>query len=57
MNQSFAEKLKNLDSFIVSIIEEKNKLVYDNILLGVITIPETNKAFNELKENKKYMQI
>lgn len=56
MNQSFTAKLKSLDQFIVSVIEEKNKAVYDDILLGLIKIPEQQKGRNELKESNEYIQ-
>ena len=49
MNQSFTARLNSLEQFIVSVIEEKNKAVFDDILLGLIKIPEQQqKGNNEL---------
>ena len=57
MNQSFTARLNSLEQFIVSVIEEKNKAVFDDILLGLIKIPEQQqKGNNELKESNEYLQ-
>ena len=54
MNQSFTARLNSLEQFIVSVIEEKNKAVFDDILLGLIKIPEQQqKGNNELKESNE----